>query len=190
VPFSLTDSLSLSLSPFFFRQVSNLSTTKEHILWLVLIEWKKRVLLVIIKKHDTIDERRIIINKCREIERVNIYIWMEIIDWKCSNEMNQCVCIYIERDAAFVYMCATGNWHKSVPYIEHTRRLNCRRLYSIRIVLYKGVSKRHGMLHVNEIYNCYSYSSLFNQSKSKLLCVCVYIYIWESYFKSRFHQWG
>jgi hypothetical protein len=21
-------------------------------------------------------------------ERVNIYIWMEIIDWKCSNEMN------------------------------------------------------------------------------------------------------
>jgi len=40
------------------------------------------VLLVIIKKHDTIDERRIIIiiNKCREIERVNIYIWMEIID--------------------------------------------------------------------------------------------------------------
>jgi hypothetical protein len=139
--YSLTQSLSLS----FFRQVSNLSTTKEHILWFVLIEWKKRVLLVIIKKHDTIDERRIIINKCREIERVNIYIWMEIIDWKCSNEMN----VYIY--TAFVYMCATGNWHKSVPYIEHTRRLNCRRLYSIRIVLYKGISKRHSMLDVNEI---------------------------------------
>jgi hypothetical protein len=25
----------------FFRQVSNLSTTKEHILWFVLIEWKR-----------------------------------------------------------------------------------------------------------------------------------------------------
>ena len=151
MPFSfLTDSL------FFFRQVSNLSTTKEHILWLVLIEWKRaRVLLVIIKKHDTIDERRriIIINKCREIERVNIYIWMDIIDWKCSNEMNQCVCVYIDRCGLCVYLCVctTGNWHKSVPYIEHTRRLNCRRLYSIRIVLYKGVSKRHSMLDVNEI---------------------------------------
>jgi len=137
VPFSLS----------LFRQVSNLSTTKEHILWFVLIEWKKRVLLVIIKKHDTIDERRIIISKCREIERVNIYIWMEIIDWKCSNEMNVYIYIY----SLCIYVHATGNWHKSVPYIEHTRRLNCRRLYSIRIVLYKGVHKRHSMLHVNEI---------------------------------------
>lgn len=106
---SLSRSLSSSFAFFFFRQVSNLSTTKEHTLWLLLIEWKRaRVLLVIIKKHDTIDERRIIIiinNKCREIERVNIYIWMGIIDWKCSNEMNQSVYIYIERDAAFIYAC-------------------------------------------------------------------------------------
>ena len=94
--FSFLFSLSL------FRQVSNLSTLeRKNTHWVaVLIEWKRvLMLLLIIKKHDTIDERRIIIIiiiiiivGSREIERVNIYIWMEISDWKCSNERNQYVC--------------------------------------------------------------------------------------------------
>ncbi len=107
-----THSLSLSSDKFQTYQ-----RQKNTYCGLVLIEWKKRVLLVIIKKHDTIDERRIIISKCREIERVNIYIWMEIIDWKCSNEMNQCVYKYVRplhiyvRDGQLTQICSLYRAH-------------------------------------------------------------------------------
>ncbi len=76
-----------------FRQVSNLSTTKEHILWFCLnwIEWKHmnvcwwwslRNMIWLTKEEEESSRASV------QRERVNIYIWMEIIDWKCSNEMN------------------------------------------------------------------------------------------------------